>query len=396
MSIYPNFESTTHKLSSLASKYGICFDKVLSADVSLSGKCKRNLYYYGALVANLAYVRMFEDGSNFQNNYADCTSKYYPELYKVINPGTTEIQYINPDYWQGQAVGSGYQQYMCPQWGSVDGCGLNHKNVSEYLVKGPYTYECDTKKYKEQADQIIKYTSHLDDKQKVSAEFWHKGFPALNCTPAEMWIIIAFGFVQKYELCLEKSVILLFSLSACMFNAFIACWCSKRHWNAERPTTAIRYLYNGKIIKGLDGNKIYGNEWKGFINPPPPFATLSSGHSTCSASASECLRLMLGSDSFFDEDVQIDNLCITSGNSGLCKTSLGEFIFAPHSGTVQGDYPCKEVKLKFKTLSEAAENAGISRLYGGIHFEIDNIEGLKCGRNIAKDTLSFLSKYCEL
>ena len=45
---------------------------------------------------------------------------------------------------------------------------------------------------------------------------------------------------------------------------------------------------------------------------------------------------------------------------------------------------CNLSKLDF---NQAAEEAGMSRIYGGIHFRADNLDGLKLGRSVAVQVL---------
>ena len=95
-------------------------------------------------------------------------------------------------------------------------------------------------------------------------------------------------------------------------------------------------------------------------DPSPPFAEYTSGHSAFSAAGAEILSLFTGSDDF-----------------GASVT------FAPGSSRFEpGITPEGEITLDWDTFSKAADEAGISRLYGGIHFEDGDINGRTLGREV--------------
>jgi hypothetical protein len=89
-------------------------------------------------------------------------------------------------------------------------------------------------------------------------------------------------------------------------------------------------------------------EWSSLI-PTPPFPTYTSGHSTFSATAATILALVLGRD---------------------------EIPFGAASDGLPG------VTRSFWSLSQAADEAGQSRIYGGIHWEYDNLDAQQAGRTL--------------
>ena len=105
---------------------------------------------------------------------------------------------------------------------------------------------------------------------------------------------------------------------------------------------------------------IDGEEFKSYI-ATPPFASYISGHSTFSASAAQVLQRFTGSDN-------LD----------------ASFTAFPGSSTVEpGVTPAQSVTLSWPTFTEAADQAGISRRYGGIHFKADDLVGRQTGRLVA-------------
>jgi hypothetical protein len=92
--------------------------------------------------------------------------------------------------------------------------------------------------------------------------------------------------------------------------------------------------------------------------PTPPFPGFTSGHSNFSAAGAEVLRLFTGSDQF-----------------GASVT-----LAAGSSRAEPGITPADDVTLSWKAFSDAADQAGLSRRYGGIHIEEDDLRGRATGR----------------
>jgi len=169
---------------------------------------------------------------------------------------------------------------------------------------------------------------------------------------------------------IDQDAKLFFALDNAVFDAGIATWESKRFYDYCRPITAIHFLKAGKMIKSWAGpfqgvKMIRGEDWipyqpATFVTPP--FAEYTSGHSAFSAAAAQILKSFTGSDKF--------------GNS---------VTFAPGvSHTEPGAVPAAALTLSWNTFSEAADEAGISRRFGGIHFQAGDLEGRALGRRVGR------------
>jgi hypothetical protein len=91
--------------------------------------------------------------------------------------------------------------------------------------------------------------------------------------------------------------------------------------------------------------------------PTPPFPEYISGHSTFSAAGATILHLWTRSDMFGDS-----------------------VTFAAGSSTIEpGITPASAVTLSWNTFTDAANEAGISRRYGGIHFKAGDFVGRAVG-----------------
>ena len=164
-------------------------------------------------------------------------------------------------------------------------------------------------------------------------------------------------------------------------DASIAVWDCKRASDYIRPISAIRFLFKDVRVYAWGGpgkgrQLITGERWQPYqaLNfVTPPFAEYVSGHSTFSSTSAEILRLYKGNDDF---------------NSS--------FTFKGGSSLIEpGVTPAEDVSLRWATFTEAAEEAGISRLYGGIHFADANVEGLKMGRKIGAKVWAKAQSYFD-
>lgn len=177
----------------------------------------------------------------------------------------------------------------------------------------------------------------------------------------------------------DADVLLFFALTNAIFDASLCCWDNKCFFDSVRPITAIRYLFRGQQVRAWGGpyqgtQLIDGADWfpyQASTFPTPPFPEYSSGHSTFSAAGAEILKLFTGSDDF--------------GASVTFAAGSSKF----ESGAV----PANDVTLQWATFSEAANQAGLSRRYGGIHFEQGDLDARSAGRRAARQAWAKAQSY---
>jgi hypothetical protein len=193
------------------------------------------------------------------------------------------------------------------------------------------------------AQANIVYQTDVDrtQEQENIARFWADG-PGDTTTPAGHWVSIMTKFVRPGTLADAAAGYVLPSIG--FYDSFIACWNEKYSANLLRPETYIR-----KYVAGAGG-------WKPFL-PTPQFPTYISGHSTQSGASAVLLTHVFGSGPFTDDT----------------KTRRG---FLPRS---------------FPNFTSAAQEAALSRLYGGIHFPMDNNAGLGTGQCVGNAIVSRVS-----
>jgi hypothetical protein len=297
-----------------------------------------------------------DDGSNQEGDppYADTTG------YKPVN-SPDELK--DPNRWQPLRVGSNVQTFVTPHWGQVRPFGLSSGSELRNEVAGMLKAYPD-QHYVEQHSEVLKISAELDDRTKTIAEYWADG-PG-SVTPPGHWNLIAQYVSRRDSHDLDRDVKLYFALNNAMMDCSIAAWDVKRYYDSIRPISAIRFLYAGKKVRAWVPQKgtqtIDGAKWLTYIPVTPPHAEFVSGHSAVSSAAAELLKAFTGSNYYGD----------------TWTRKAGESVIEP------GLTPSKPVTLSWETFTDAAEQAGMSRLFGGIHISDGNVGGLKVGQEVAK------------
>jgi membrane-associated phospholipid phosphatase len=179
--------------------------------------------------------------------------------------------------------------------------------------------------------------------QTQIALFWADG--GGTATPPGHWHVIAQGISQERHLSLLENARLFALLAMAGADAAIVAWDHKFTYNNWRPVTGIQHA-------DTDGNPATTADptWTSLI-ATPPFPSYTSGHSTFSSASAGLLALFFGTD---------------------------QISFSTTSDALPG------VTRSFTRLSDAAEEAGQSRIYGGIHWQFDNQAGLASGQALGE------------
>jgi hypothetical protein len=199
------------------------------------------------------------------------------------------------------------------------------------------------------------------------SEYWADG-PDTEQPPGHWLRIAQFVSVRDHH-ALNDDVEMFFALTNAMLDAGIAAWNAKRAFDSVRPVTAIALIFRGKKIRAWGGPgkgmiEMDGSQWipyQPITFPTPPFPDYVSGHSAYSTAAARILTLWTRSE-HFGESVTLP----------------------PRSSKIEpGGTPAQSVTLKWETFEEAANEAGMSRRYGGIHFARADLAGRQLGRLVA-------------
>jgi|Tabmets5t2r1_1033131.scaffolds.fasta_scaffold01116_4 hypothetical protein len=314
------------------------------------------------------------DGSNQLNGYTDPCE---PACYQPVN---TWDQIRDADRWQPLCVPTpppgattcqgAVQRFLTPHWRTVTPFALS--SASQFRSPGPaISLTADGKpngKYQDEVDKITQHSKQLDDTRKIMAEYWADG-PRSEFPPGH-WNLFAQYVSRRDANTLDKDARLYFALNNALLDASITAWDGKRNWDSVRPITAVRWLMRGKTIQAWGGpykgpSYIKGEDWIPYQppnDPTPPFAEYTSGHSTFSMAAAEVLTAFTG-----------------RGNFEMTAT-----IGVGKSRVEPGAVPAKPITLKWTNFRYAAEQAGKSRQYGGIHFEDGDNHAREAGAAVGK------------
>jgi hypothetical protein len=204
---------------------------------------------------------------------------------------------------------------------------------------------------------------------------------------------------------LEWDVKLYLALNGALHDAAVAAWGLKGHYDSPRPISMIRYLGARNLlptVRGLverRGRETFVRAWAGFPKDPateasgvrwiravdwvpyqlptfvtPAFAGYVSGHSTFSRAAAEVLTAFTGSSYF---------------PGGLYEVPVPRGALNIEQG------PSRDVKLQWATYFDAADAAGTSRLWMGIHVPPDDFEGRRVGAQCGKQAWVLAKRYFE-
>ena len=142
-----------------------------------------------------------------------------------------------------------------------------------------------------------------------------------------------------------------------IFDAYVGSFDSKFYYNHWRPYTAIRWAAN-------DGNEATAAEvnWTNTHNHTYPFPSYPSAHGTACTAAMTALA-----DTFGDE-YAFAMLTATVDSGGAFSPKL----------------KMEPANRNFERFSDAAMECSLSRIYLGIHFRYDSLEGNRLGRRIGR------------
>jgi len=306
------------------------------------------------------------DGSNQLGDLHPGAYSDYTGYVPVNAPSTVPVDpttVSEPNRWQPLTYNNGVkvitQGFLGAQWFKVIPFALTSNGEFRWLegLFGPAKY--GTQAYQEQAQELVSLSAGLTERQKMIAEYWANG-PHTE-TPPGHWDLFAQFVSARDHHSLDDDVKMFFALTNACFDAGIAAWDGKRAFDSVRPVTAVPYLFQGQTIQAWGGPgkgtiSMDGSQWIPYqpsTFPTPPFPEYISGHSTFSAAAAAVLRSWTGSDSF-----------------GASVT------FGPGSSIIEpGITPANAITLQWHTFTDAANEAGISRRYGGIHFLAGDLMG---------------------
>ena len=348
---------------------------------------------YGDLnVPAPATVTPYADYTGYRSRYSAmgfCT----PQL--VLTCAALNIPSNTPLYWQPltftfyspsvangvetQAQNDVVQKFIAPHWENVRPFALSSArqfDTHPAVAAGPLLQNGNTQIYAANVEEILKYSRELTPQRKLIVEYWADG-PESELPPGH-WGLLAQHLSKRNNHSIEKDAKMFFAMHNASFDAGIVVWHLKRKYDSVRPITAIRYAKQGQSVlawggPGFGTESIQGEKWIPYnpgSNLTPAFPGFVSGHSGFSSASARALQLVTGSDVLqFQTTIPVN------------------------FGRVEPGVPAVPTVLQYKTLSSAVYDAGMSRLYGGIHFAEDNTVGQTLGNLIGEIAYAKAAKY---
>ncbi len=188
--------------------------------------------------------------------------------------------------------------------------------------------------------------------QSEIALFWEDG--PWGITPPGHFMLIAIQVLQNRNLSFIEWARAMALMGMTQADASINAWDNKYHHDVIRPETAIRHRA-GKF-GNVDPRVARQSGWKSYI-PTPEFPAYTSGHSTFGAAAAEMTATLLGTD-----------------HVSFSHESPDQVLWPQLRGLTR----------HWTSLSQAAEENGMSRIYGGVHWMTDHKAAMMSGIAISR------------
>jgi hypothetical protein len=245
-----------------------------------------------------------------------------------------------------------YMGAVEPQWKTIRPFLID--SASQFAPNPPAPFSKDsTSSFFQQMSEVYYIVNHITSEQKAIANFWdcnpfavtysgHMAIGLKKISPGGHWMGITGIACKKANVSLDSAIMAHTAVALTLHDAFISCWQEKYNSDRIRPETAI--------------NKLIDPSWRPILQTPP-FPEYTSGHSVASASVSVVLTHVFGDNFSFVDTSEI--------YFGLPERSFNSFY-------------------------EAANEAAISRLYGGIHFRDACEQGVLQGKRIGNFVLNSL------
>lgn len=187
-------------------------------------------------------------------------------------------------------------------------------------------------------DSFTRETARFWDDNAIATQVQgHFMTSVKKITPGGHWLNIARSTAEEQRADMMKCMESYALISIGLLDAFISCWDEKYRSEHIRPETYINAYIN--------------QDWRPNPLQTPPFPEYTSGHSVISGASATILTQLYG-----------DNVAFTD------------------STEVQYGIP----ERRFESFNKAAQQAAISRMYGGIHFRPAIENGITQGENIGK------------
>ncbi len=272
------------------------------------------------------------------------------DMYKETRGMPKYLGSKNDGKWQ--PTSPDYNDGVEPYWNKIPPFALD--SASQFRPRPPIPFNKDTNSaFYKMVKEVYTVNKNLTDSQKIIARFWddnpfimeHSGhlmFGNKKITPGGHWMGITSIACHKTHADAVQTAEAFSLTSMALLDGFISCWDAKYYYEYVRPITQI----NLWMDKG----------WDAFLQTPS-FPEYTAGHATISGSASAVLTYLFGDNFSF-----LDN----------------------------SDEPYIGMTRQFSSFYQAAAEASVSRVYGGIHYRLSVDTGLAKGKLVGANVLKKL------
>jgi hypothetical protein len=333
------------------------------------------------ILQNIVYEMVYYYNQRNKDGWKDSNKQIKLVNDNFINPNQPiePNDFVNIGSWcplQGQKM-------LGSQWGKVKSI-LSPKQIE--LINKFLENEFAHVDIKSECKEVLDKSLVLSDKEKMIAEFW-AGIGG-SVTPPGFFNMFLYGYFKANPRSNLTQLKYFYKLNTGLFQASIIVWDVKYKYLQCRPIQSIRLEYPQIPIDYYFGQTTT-DLWKPYQESrllTPPFPDFISGHSTFSSTASHILTRLLGPTLCnlhikLSKEEMLMLSPIFSSNEIECM-DLTEIIIQPDSSKIQSNIPHEHIILQFVTWEEMAESAGISRIYGGIHYPSSNKIGFQVGQMI--------------
>lgn len=251
-------------------------------------------------------------------------------------------------YWQPTTPD--YMDAVEPHWGKMKPLAMD--SSAQCKPERPIAFSVDKgSPYWREVREVYDIGKNLTGEQKAIARFWddnalvshhtgHATFDTKKMTPGGHWIAIARQMARAKNKAWVPAARAYALTATALYDGFISCWDEKYRTQTVRPISVI--------------NDHLDPRWESFLQTPP-FPEYPSGHSVISAAAAEVLTNLYGDSVAFTDKSELEY-------------GMGE--------------------RSFSSFRRAAQEAGLSRVYGGIHYRSSCDRAADQGRKVGAAVLA--------
>lgn len=310
------------------------FEKTLMAQIekiNIPQDVYDNSIAYGDAVAK--HIMAWADKDNYKQ------SRSFPKF---------SIDADQKDRWR--PTPPGYMDAIEPHWSKIRTMLLD--SSAQFKPAPPTKFDlAKNSQFMKEANEVYEVGKNLTEEQKEIANYWdcnpyklnvtgHVMHATKKITPGGHWMSIARQVALQSKADFVKTTQTYALTSLALFEGFISCWDEKYRSNTVRPESII--------------NEHIDESWTPLLQTPP-FPEYTSGHSVISTASAEVLTQLYGDNFAFADSTEV--------RFGLPVRS-------------------------FKSFKAAADEAAVSRLYGGIHYKPAIYNGVDQGSKVGKYILS--------